>query len=455
MLAVMAFICGFLFSIVYFLLTRFVYQTTSSKLMIMINIIAVWSFLIPFCMMLFIPEETEVFFGEYNINVMLSNEWQCLLFEKLHDFMNYINIIWLFGVIFFLFFNIYEYITFIQKVKKKSFHIQDDMWEIIIKRVTKKWNCNKKVHIVGNPEIFEPCVVGIREHYVIIPAKLIDRLTVEEIELILSHEFFHIKHNDALLNFLMVVLTSFHWFNPIFYFIRQNLYEYIEINCDEEVTHNFDEEKKILYCKLIVKIIEESKEYKKWKSYVVCIGGSNKKEYFRRIECIMSKKRKGSIVKNVAVLTVACAWLFESTTIAKNMDTTVRQLFSNRVHITNAETTEITLGLEIPEEEVPEVRDASYIEPIPENQLIVENNPDVSYKLFFEDGTSMPYYGAEIEESRAGHTHTLKNTTTTKHTKLKDGSCETKYYEARYCVDCGKVYYDKLIKTVTENPCTH
>lgn len=97
----------------------------------------------------------------------------------------------------------------------------------------------------------------------------------------------------------------------------------------------------------------------------------------------MSKKRKGSIVKNVAVLTVACAWLFESTTIAKNMDTTVRQLFSNRVHITNAETTEITLGLEIPEEEVPEVRDASYIEPIPENQLIVENNPDVSYKLFF------------------------------------------------------------------------
>lgn len=67
----------------------------------------------------------------------------------------------------------------------------------------------------------------------------------------------------------------------------------------------------------------------------------------------------------------------------------------------------------------------------------------------------MPYYGAEIEESRAGHTHTLKSTTTTEHTKLKDGCCETKYYEARYCVDCGKVYYDKLIKTVTENPCTH
>ncbi|NDO45304.1 M56 family metallopeptidase [Clostridium sp. ASF356] len=455
MLAVMASICGFMFSIVYFLLARFVYQTISSKLIIMINIIAVCSFLIPFCMILFIPEETEVFFGDYNIVVMLSNEWECFVFEKIHDFIQYINIIWLLGVIFFLFLNIYEYITFVQKLKKKSFHIQDDTWEIIIEKVTKKWNCNKKVHIVGNPEIFEPCVVGIKEHYIIIPAKLIDRLTAEEIELILSHEFFHIKHNDALLNFLMVLLTSFHWFNPIFYFLRQNLYEYIEINCDEAVTHDFDEEKKMLYCKLIVKIIEESKQYKKWKSYVVCIGGSSKKEYFRRIECIMSKKRKGNIVKNVAVLTVACAWLFESTAIAKNMDFTIRQLFSNRVDITNAETTEIILGLEIPEEEVPEVRDASYIEPIPENQLIVEDNPDISYKLFFEDGTSIPYYGAEMEESRASHVHTLKNTTATKHTKLKDGSCETKYYEARYCVDCGMVFYDKLIETVTKNPCNH
>ena len=56
--------------------------------------------------------------------------------------------------------------------------------------------------------------------------------------------------------------------------------------------------------------------------------------------------------------------------LQKNMDTTVRQLFSNRVHITNAETTEITLGLEIPEEEVPEVRDASYIEPIQKISLL-------------------------------------------------------------------------------------
>lgn len=455
MLAVMASICGFIFTIVYFLLARFVYQTTSLKLMISINMIAVCSFLIPFCMMLFIPEETKLFFSEYNITVMLSNERQCLLFEKLHDCMDYVNIIWLLGVIFFLFSNIYEYIIFIQKIKKRSFHIQDDTWEIIIERVTKKWNCNKKIHIVGNPEIFEPCVVGIGEHYVIIPAKLIGRLTAEEIELILSHEFFHIKHNDALLNFLMVVLTSFHWFNPMFYFLRQNLYEYLEINCDEAVTHGFDEEKKTLYCKLIVKVIEEGEEYKKWKSYVVCVGGSSKKEYFRRIECIMSKKRRGSIVKNVVVFTVACAWLFESTAIAKNMDFTVRQLFSNRVHIINAETTEIILDSEIPEEEVPEVRDASYIEPILENQLVVEDNPDVSYELFFEDGTSMPYYGAEIEESRASHTHTLKNTTTTEHAKFKDGSCKVTYYESQYCTSCGKVFTGDVINVVTYTKCPH
>ena len=116
--------------------------------MIMINIIAVCSFLIPFCMMLFIPEETEVVFGEYNIIVMVSNEWQCLLFEKLH-FMNYINIIWLFGVIFFFVLNIYEYITFIQKVQKKKFFTYKMICEIIIKKSNKNGTVIKSTYLLA------------------------------------------------------------------------------------------------------------------------------------------------------------------------------------------------------------------------------------------------------------------------------------------------------------------
>ena len=154
-----------------------------------------------------IRDESEMFFSESSIGITLENEWECFLFEKLHNVTAVLNIIWLVGAVLFLVTNIYEYIRLIQKIKKKSFHIKEDTWTAISEKIIKEYKCNKKIHIVGNPEIFEPCVIGIRECYIIIPAKLIGRLTVDEIEFILRHEFFHIKHNDILLRFFMIILT--------------------------------------------------------------------------------------------------------------------------------------------------------------------------------------------------------------------------------------------------------
>ena len=324
----------------------------------------------------------------------------------------------------------------------------------IVEKITKEYKCNKKIHIVGNPEIFEPCVTGIKEYYIIIPAKLIGRLTVDEIEFILRHEFFHIKHNDVLLRFFMIILTSFHWFNPMFYLLRQNLYECVEINCDEVVTCHFNEEKRNSYCELIIKIAEESKQFKLWKSYVVCIGGNAKKDSLRRMECIMKNKRKGSIARNIIILTAACSWLCASAAIAKDMDYKVNQMFSNRVVVFNQEEDmDETYVTEIDKDEIVNLKENSYDESILGNQLIVENDPTVTYELIFEDGTVIPYYGTGEMETR--HLHDLKDTIIKQHKKLKDGSCETKYYEGRYCTKCELVFYDELIKTVVENPCLH
>lgn len=422
--------------------------------MIAVNFIALYSFLIPFYMISSIQDESEMFFSESSIGITLENEWECFLFEKLHDITAVLNIIWVAGAVLFLAINIYEYISLIQKIKKKSFHIREDTWDAIVEKITKEYKCNKKIHIVGNPEIFEPCVTGIKEYYIIIPAKLIGRLTVDEIEFILRHEFFHIKHNDVLLRFFMIILTSFHWFNPMFYLLRQNLYECVEINCDEVVTCHFNEEKRNSYCELIIKIAEESKQFKLWKSYVVCIGGNAKKDSLRRMECIMKNKRKGSIARNIIILTAACSWLCASTAIAKDMDYKVNQMFSNRVVVFNQEEDmDETYVTEIDKDEIVNLKENSYDESILGNQLIVENDPTVTYELIFEDGTVIPYYGTGEMETR--HLHDLKDTIIKQHKKLKDGSCETKYYEGRYCTKCDLVFYDKLIKTVIETSCPH
>ena len=167
----------------------------------------------------------------------------------------------------------------------------------------------------------------------------------------------------------------------------------------------------------------------------------------------MKEKRKGSIVKNVIILTAACSWLCVSTAIAKDMDFKVNQMFSNRVIVFNEgqENIKETHISEISEEEMLELKEEN--EFTLQNQLVVEDDPDITYELIFEDGTVIPYYGTDEMETR--HLHDLKDTIMKVHKKLKDGSCETKYYEARSCTKCELVFYDKLIKTVIETSCSH
>lgn len=53
------------------------------------------------------------------------------------------------------------------------------------------------------------------------------------------------------------------------------------------------------------------------------------------------------------------------------------------------------------------------------------------------------------------HTHKKEEVVISEHKKLSDGSCKTTYYEGEKCTICGAVWKGDVIKTVTENPCTH
>lgn len=72
---------------------------------------------------------------------------------------------------------------------------------------------------------------------------------------------------------------------------------------------------------------------------------------------MVQRKKEKEILKKCSSFNSSVAWLFESTAIAKNIVFTVRQLFSNKLNIINAKTIE--------------------------NQLVIEDNPDISYKNSF------------------------------------------------------------------------
>ena len=91
------------------------------------------------------------------------------------------------------------------------------------------------VHLRENVYISEkitsPAVYGIFRPRVILPAAYADR----DNELVLLHERMHIRHLDNLWRLAALIITSFHWFNPLSWVFLRCLLSDIELSCDARV----------------------------------------------------------------------------------------------------------------------------------------------------------------------------------------------------------------------------
>lgn len=438
-------ISGFVFCILYLPIEKYFYKFMSPNFMIFINLLALLTFVVPFYLFSSIYDESGVNFVRYRTMMSVGQGIMSLVMMIRYD------VIWLVGAMLVLFVNIFDYIRLLKKVKCSSFYLDGSVWFAEVEKLKRENYLNKRIHVVGNPELCEPCVLGIKEYYIIIPAHLINILSCEEIDLILRHEFFHIKRRDVLLKLLILVFNCLNWFNPVFYFLRKNLTAWIEISCDCDVSSGFDEKKKILYMNLLVKTLELGKEVRNWKRYLVCFGSSDLKYYKRRITYMLNGNREKKVIRTITLTGFAVFSLFVSNVVAKELDYPINQVFSNKAEIINEEDTEIALLTAMPDEDLLKVNGPYNISL--ENELVLEGDKDVVYEVYFSNGTSFSCY--EQETISPKHLHSFEDTIVKKHQKFSDGSCETTYYEGKCCTICEKILVGDVIKTVIESSCNH
>ena len=78
-----------------------------------------------------------------------------------------------------------------------------------------------------------PFTLGFRNPVIVLPEDL--RTNRDKLNMSIRHELMHIKRHDYALNVLLVVIKSFFWFHPLVYKLYNDLKEYREISCDDEV----------------------------------------------------------------------------------------------------------------------------------------------------------------------------------------------------------------------------
>jgi TonB family protein len=90
-----------------------------------------------------------------------------------------------------------------------------------------------RVLVAESPHVFAPVAVGIRRKAILLPCAFSERLAPADFDMVLAHEFAHLRRDDFLKNLcyeLIALPVSYH---PLFWLIRQRLMETREMVCDE------------------------------------------------------------------------------------------------------------------------------------------------------------------------------------------------------------------------------
>ena len=104
-----------------------------------------------------------------------------------------------------------------------------------LKRVKTLLQERRPVTLILSSDFPEPGVCGIRRPKLVLPKRVVEALTDQELEAVLLHEVAHVRRRDNLVSLFQSWLSCVFWFHPAIWLIDRQLLEERERACDEEV----------------------------------------------------------------------------------------------------------------------------------------------------------------------------------------------------------------------------
>ena len=130
---------------------------------------------------------------------------------------------------------------------------------------------------------YEPGIFGISSPVLLLPAGIVNRISEEQLEAVLSHELCHVRRRDNLTSALHMLVEAVFWFHPLVWWLGARLIDARESACDEEVLKSGREPE--VYAESILKVCQFYVE-----SPLVCASGVTGADLKKRIEDIMTRR---------------------------------------------------------------------------------------------------------------------------------------------------------------------
>lgn len=96
-------------------------------------------------------------------------------------------------------------------------------------------NCRSEIGIYSIDGLHTPALFGLFRPAILLPAEVARAANASRLRLVLIHEIAHLRRKDVLINWLMIIAQSLHWFNPLVWLTLRRLRADQELLCDEAV----------------------------------------------------------------------------------------------------------------------------------------------------------------------------------------------------------------------------
>ena len=136
------------------------------------------------------------------------------------------------------------------------------------------------LRVLSSSSSFEPGVVGIWRPVLLVPGRLLDRLTPPQLRALLAHERCHVRSHDNLFAAVHMLVEAMFWFHPLSWWIERRLIDERERACDEDVLRSGSSPD--AYAEGILEVCRASVP-----SSMACVAGVTGSDLRRRIESIL------------------------------------------------------------------------------------------------------------------------------------------------------------------------
>lgn len=161
-------------------------------------------------------------------------------------------IIWLLGLLSSLAYIILTHYLFQLRAKKWYVPITQPEILDIIANLKEEYMISSRLQVLYCKILHTPLTIGLLKPTILLPYTTYES---DELILLLSHEMMHYKRRDIWYKCLITAAQLLHWFNPLVYLMKKQIYFLCEVSCDESVLLQANEETRLQYGEMIIDVV--------------------------------------------------------------------------------------------------------------------------------------------------------------------------------------------------------